>query len=149
MDTSQYMNMFLEESMDNLQTLNEALLYLEQNPDDVDKLNEIFRVAHTIKGMAATMGFSDIAELTHKMEDVLSKFREGKLKVTEYVVTILFECLDTLEKMVNNIEKGNDEDIEIKTVMASLDKIANEENDKPEEVIEEKLVEKNIQRRFK
>ncbi|NKF06915.1 chemotaxis protein CheA [Clostridium gasigenes] len=143
MDTSQYMNMFLEESMDNLQTLNEALLYLEQSPHDVDKLNEIFRVAHTIKGMAATMGFSDIAELTHKMEDVLSKFREGKLKVTEYVVTILFECLDTLEKMVNNIENGNDEAIEIKTVMASLDKIANEENDKPEEVIEE-IVEKNI-----
>ncbi|MBU3105532.1 chemotaxis protein CheA [Clostridium gasigenes] len=143
MDTSQYMNMFLEESMDNLQTLNEALLYLEQSPHDVDKLNEIFRVAHTIKGMAATMGFSDIAELTHKMEDVLSKFREGKLKVTEYVVTILFECLDTLEKMVNNIENGNDEAIDIKTVMSSLDKIANEENDKPEEVIEE-TIEKNI-----
>ncbi|MBU3136008.1 chemotaxis protein CheA [Clostridium gasigenes] len=143
MDTSQYMNMFLEESMDNLQTLNEALLYLEQSPHDMDKLNEIFRVAHTIKGMAATMGFSDIAELTHKMEDVLSKFREGKLKVTEYVVTILFECLDTLEKMVNNIENGNDEAIDIKTVMASLDKIANEENDKPEEVIEE-TIEKNI-----
>ncbi|MGL5084136.1 MAG: Hpt domain-containing protein, partial [Clostridium sp.] len=93
MDTSQYMNMFLEESMDNLQTLNEALLYLEQSPNDIDKLNEIFRVAHTIKGMAATMGFAGIAELTHKMEDVLSKFREGKLNVTEHVVTILFECL--------------------------------------------------------
>lgn len=146
MDTSQYMNMFLEESMDNLQTLNEALLYLEQSPHDVDKLNEIFRVAHTIKGMAATMGFSDIAELTHKMEDVLSKFREGKLKVTEYVVTILFECLDTLEKMVNNIESGNDEAVEIKIVMASLDKIANEENDKSEEVTKEtkETIGKNI-----
>lgn len=143
MDTSQYMNMFLEESMDNLQTLNEALLYLEQSSDDVDKLNEIFRVAHTIKGMAATMGFSDIAELTHKMEDVLSKFREGKLKVTEYVVTILFECLDTLERMVNNIESGNDEAVDIKTVMTSLDKIANEENNKPEEVIKE-TIKKNI-----
>lgn len=143
MDTSQYMNMFLEESMDNLQTLNEALLYLEQSSDDVDKLNEIFRVAHTIKGMAATMGFSDIAELTHKMEDVLSKFREGKLKVTEYVVTILFECLDTLERMVNNIESGNDEAVDIKTVMTSLDKIANEENNKLEEVIKE-TIKKNI-----
>ena len=68
MDTSQYMSMFLEESMDNLQTLNESLLQLEQQPDDVDKLNEIFRVAHTIKGMAATMGFNKMAELTHKME---------------------------------------------------------------------------------
>jgi len=128
MDTSQYMNMFLEESMDNLQTLNEALLYLEQSPDDIDKLNEIFRVAHTIKGMAATMGFNDISELTHKMEDVLSEFREGKLKVTEYVVTILFECLDTLERMVNNIEDGSNEAIDIKKVMESLDKIANEKD---------------------
>lgn len=74
MDTSQYMSMFLEESMDNLQTLNESLLQLEQEPDNIDKLNEIFVAAHTIKGMAATMGFSDVAELTHKMEDVLSKF---------------------------------------------------------------------------
>ncbi|MGL5352981.1 MAG: chemotaxis protein CheW [Clostridium sp.] len=134
MDTSQYMNMFLEESMDNLQTLNEALLYLEQSPNDIDKLNEIFRVAHTIKGMAATMGFSDIAELTHKMEDVLSKFREGKLNVTENVVTVLFECLDTLEKMVDNIENGNDEAVEIKTLMSSLDNIANDDVEVLEEV---------------
>ena len=75
MDTSQYMSMFLEESLDNLQTLNESLLELEQNPEDIDKVNEIFRVAHTIKGMAATMGFNDLAELTHKMEDVLYEFR--------------------------------------------------------------------------
>ena len=106
MDTSQYMNMFLEESMDNLQILNESLLELEKNPNDVDKVNEIFRVAHTIKGMAATMGFTDIAELTHKMEDVLSKFREGQLNVTQEVVTVLFDCLDTLERMVSNIEVG-------------------------------------------
>lgn len=61
MDTSQYMSMFLEESMDNLQTLNDSLLQLEQEPDDIDKLNEIFRVAHTIKGMAATMGFNEMS----------------------------------------------------------------------------------------
>lgn len=89
MDTSQYMSMFLEESMDNLQTLNDSLLQLEQEPDDIDKLNEIFRVAHTIKGMAATMGFNEMSELTHKMEDVLSNFREGDLKVTQNVVTVL------------------------------------------------------------
>lgn len=120
MDTSQYMTMFLEESMDNLQTLNESLLELEQNPDDIDKLNEIFRVAHTIKGMAATMGFSDIAELTHKMEDVLSEFREGELKVTQEVVTVLFDCLDTLEKMVSNVEEESDEQVDIKEIMDKL-----------------------------
>lgn len=128
MDVSQYMGMFLEESMENLQTLNDALLDLEQNPRNKDKLNEIFRVAHTIKGMAATMGFSDIAELTHKMEDVLSEFREGKLEVTSNVVTTLFDCLDTLERMVSNIEQGTEEVIDIDEIIKNLEKAANEEN---------------------
>ncbi|MGG7176608.1 chemotaxis protein CheW [Clostridium paraputrificum] len=124
MDTSQYMNMFLEESMENLQTLNETLLDLEQDPDDVDKLNQIFRVAHTIKGMAATMGFTNIAELTHKMEDVLSKFREGELKVTQQVVTVLFDCLDTLEKMVSNVEEGIEDNVDIEGIMKDLHDIS-------------------------
>jgi len=124
MDTSQYLSMFLEESMDNLQTLNESLLQLEQEPDDIDKLNEIFRVAHTIKGMAATMGFNMMAELTHKMEDVLSKFREGELKVTEKVVTVLFQCLDTLETMVNHISEGVEEEVSIDELIKNLESIA-------------------------
>jgi len=123
MDTSQYMSMFIEESLDNLQTLNESLLELEQNPEDIDKVNEIFRVAHTIKGMAATMGFTDLAELTHKMEDVLSEFREGELKVTSDVVTVLFDCLDTLEKMVDNVQEGSDEKVDIEGIMTKLAQI--------------------------
>ncbi|WP_160687339.1 chemotaxis protein CheA [Clostridium sp. C2-6-12] len=128
MDTSQYMSMFLEESLDNLQTLNESLLELEQNPDDTDKVNSIFRVAHTIKGMAATMGFTDIAELTHKMEDVLAEFREGELKVTQNVVTVLFDCLDTLERMVDNVQEGSDEKIDIDDVIKALANIKNSGN---------------------
>ncbi len=143
MDVSQYMGMFLEESMENLQTLNEALLDLEQNPRNKDKLNEIFRVAHTIKGMAATMGFSDIAELTHKMEDVLSEFREGKLEVTSNVVTTLFDCLDTLERMVSNIEQGTEEVIDIDEIIKNLEKAANEENITSE--VEEKKEESSIE----
>ena len=125
MDTSQYLSMFLDESMDNLQTLNEALLNLEQNPNDIEMLNQIFRVAHTIKGMAATMGFTAMAELTHKMEDVLSNFREGKLEVSENVVTILFKCLDTLETMVNNIESGIDDDVDVTEIVTALGEIVN------------------------
>jgi two-component system chemotaxis sensor kinase CheA len=147
MDTSQYLSMFLEESIDNLQTLNEALLYLEQQPEDVDKINEIFRVAHTIKGMAATMGFNEMAELTHKMEDVLSKFREGELKVTQNVVTVLFDCLDTLERMVNNISEGIDDKIEISTVIAALEGVGRENSEviemKNVEITEEVIVENN------
>ena len=145
MDTSQYMNMFLEESMDNLQTLNESLLDLEQDPTDVDKLNEIFRVAHTIKGMAATMGFSDIAELTHKMEDVLSKFREGELKVTQEVVTVLFDCLDTLEKMVTNVEEGIEEPVDIEPIIESLNSIAHSTNNAASEInAEEKTISEEV-----
>ncbi|GAA0746590.1 chemotaxis protein CheA [Clostridium oceanicum] len=149
MDTSQYMSMFLEESMDNLQTLNESLLELEQEPDNVDKLNEIFRVAHTIKGMAATMGFNQMAELTHKMEDVLSDFREGDLKVTQDIVTVLFKCLDTLEQMVDNIEEDLDEEVPIDDIMKELEKIANGDSDAPEQSNqndkEEKIENKDIE----
>ena len=143
MDTSQYLEMFLGESMDNLQTLNESLLELEQNPDDVDKLNEIFRVAHTIKGMAATMGFSNIAELTHKMEDVLSEFRNGELKVNQDVVTVLFDCLDTLEKMVNNIEEGNEEEVDIEDIMKALINISQKKEGKTEDKGESNKIEQD------
>ncbi|MGL4875856.1 MAG: chemotaxis protein CheW [Clostridium sp.] len=123
MDTSQYMTMFLEESIENLQTLSESLLELEKSPEDVEILNQIFRVAHTIKGMAATMGFTDIAELTHKMEDVLSDFRDGKMKVTRIVVTVLFDCLDTLEKMIDIIREDTDGTIEIKGIIKRLEDV--------------------------
>lgn len=120
MDTSQYMSMFLEESMDNLQVLNDSLLQLEQDPEDIDKLNEIFRIAHTLKGMSATMGFNNIADLTHKMEDVLAEFREGSIKADQKVVTILFKCLDTLERMISNISEGVDEDVPIEHIIEQL-----------------------------
>jgi two-component system chemotaxis sensor kinase CheA len=132
--------MFLEESMDNLQTLNEALLQLEQSPDNVDKLNEIFRVAHTIKGMAATMGFNRMAELTHKMEDVLSEFRTGELKVTQEVVTVLFKCLDTLEQMVDGISNGNEEELPVDELIKKLEAISeNVQDGKKQPTSEEKL----------
>ncbi len=124
MDTSQYLSMFLEESSDNLQTLNECLLTLENDPQDVEVLNQIFRVAHTIKGMAATMGYTKMAELTHKMEDVLSEFREGKLKVTHVVITVLFKCLDVLEGMVDNISGGSDDNIAIDEIVVMLEDIS-------------------------
>ena len=146
MDTSQYMSMFLEESLENLQTLNESLLDLEQNPEDIDKVNEIFRVAHTIKGMAATMGFTDLAELTHKMEDVLAEFREGELKVTQDVVTVLFDCLDTLEKMVDNVQEGSDEKIEIDSIIKDLADIKNNgnKNRTSEQIETKKIIDPNV-----
>jgi len=125
--------MFLEESSDNLQLLNESLLILENDSEDMEILNQIFRVAHTIKGMAATMGYTKMAELTHKMEDVLSKFREGQLKVTHEVVTVLFNCLDILESMVGDITDGGDGDLEINNIVTQLVKIAEGNENIPKE----------------
>lgn len=125
MDVSQYLSMFLEESLENLSKLNDSLLELEQHPDDLEVVNAIFRVSHTIKGMSATMGYIKMSELTHKMEDVLSKFRDGTLKVNRDVITTLFKCLDTLEMMVNNISEGQSDDMEIEEIMTLLTAITN------------------------
>lgn len=139
MDVSQYLSMFLEESMENLSKLNDSLLELEQKPDNLEVVNEIFRVSHTIKGMSATMGYMKMSELTHKMEDVLSKFRDGTLKVNRDVVTLLFKCLDTLESMINNISDGNNDEMDIEAIVVDLAGIF---EDKPIENINETIEEK-------
>ncbi|HBG37865.1 MAG TPA: chemotaxis protein CheA, partial [Clostridiaceae bacterium] len=124
MDMSQYLDMFIEESDENLQNLNEWILELEKNPDDKETINSIFRAAHTLKGMSASMGFNDIAELTHKMEDILDEFRNDKLKVNSEVITVLFKCLDTLEKMVDGVRDGSSEKTDISGITKMLDDIA-------------------------
>lgn len=113
MEVSQYLNMFIEESKDNLQRLNENLLKLENNPDDIQILNEIFRVAHTLKGMAGTMGFVRMQKLTHNIENVLSDIRSGSIKINSDMVDTLFMCLDALEnyveEIVNTSSEGTDD----------------------------------------
>jgi two-component system chemotaxis sensor kinase CheA len=113
MDMNQYLGAFLDEAGDNLEHLNELLLSAEQNQSDMDIINEIFRVAHTFKGMAATMGFSSMAGLTHAMEDLLGLVRSGNLVLASDDVDILFKCLDTLTAMVDAIRGGqSDKDVE-------------------------------------
>lgn len=129
MGTSQYMSIFLQESIENLQKLNESLLKLEKNPENYKEINEIFRIAHTIKGMALSMGFDNIAKLTHKMEDVFSKFRDGKLSSNKYIITILFECLDNLEKIMNKVSKCGDDSADITELISKLEKIYELESD--------------------
>lgn len=109
MDMNQYLEIFIEESQEHLQNLNQSLLGLETNPKDMKILNEIFRVAHTIKGMAGTMGFSRMTNLTHQMENVLDSIRNGKTEVSTHIIDVLFECLDFLENGVNNIANNGAE----------------------------------------
>ncbi len=124
METNQYMEMFLEESREHLQSLNDGLLSLEDNPEDLSVLNEIFRNAHTIKGMSATMGYTKIAELTHDMENVLDLLRKEQLKVSSDIVDKLFKCIDALEQNVESVGEGGPEDVaDVTDLVASLSAI--------------------------
>ena len=121
MDVMQYLQIFIEESREHLQNLNDNLLQLENDPDNMDILNEIFRAAHTLKGMSGTMGFNNMQKLTHIMENVLSEIREGKLSVSSKMVDVLFKSLDALEKHVDEItEKGKETSNEHKRLINDL-----------------------------
>lgn len=109
MDMSQYLEIFIEESKEHLQGLNQSLLQLEQNPGDTAMINEIFRVAHTLKGMSGTMGFSKMAKFTHDMEDVLDALRSDQIKISPALIDTLFKCLDALENYLNNIVSSGSE----------------------------------------
>lgn len=120
MNTNEYLDLFLEEAREHLQNLNDGLLRLEQEPEDQEAINEIFRAAHTLKGMAATMGYEQIAELTHRMENLLSKIREEEVKSTQSLSDLLFKCVDTLEEMVENIAGGNTKEFNISQLITDL-----------------------------
>ena len=111
METNQYMEMFLDESREHLQSLNDGLLSLENDPEDLSVLNEIFRNAHTLKGMSATMGYTRTAELTHDMENLLDMLRKEQLKVSSEIIDVIFKCVDSLQEMVENIGNGDGEDL--------------------------------------
>lgn len=109
MDVSQYLEIFLDETKEHLQSLNMQILELEQDPENMDTINEIFRAAHSLKGMAGTMGYKRMQAVTHEMENVFSEVRNGNLRVKAEMIDILFQCLDALEEYVANIQEGADE----------------------------------------
>ncbi|MFZ3587901.1 chemotaxis protein CheA [Bacillus sp. DJP31] len=120
MDLSQYLEIFIEESKEHLQAVNDHLLVLEKNPGDLSIVNEIFRSAHTLKGMSATMGYEDLASLTHQMENVLDGIRNEKLTVTPEVMDVVFQSVDDLEAMVHSIADGGDGKRNVKEVVEKL-----------------------------
>ena len=109
MDVSQYLEIFIDESNEHLQTLSDQLIILEKEPDNSDTINEIFRAAHSLKGMAGTMGYKRMQNLTHDMENVFSEVRNGNMEVNSNLVDVLFQCLDALETYVDNIRETQDE----------------------------------------
>ena len=104
MDVSQYLGIFLDETNEHLQTLSDQLMILENEPENEDTINEIFRAAHSLKGMAGTMGYKRMQNLTHDMENVFSEVRNGKIKVDGHMVDVLFKSLDALEEYKENIQ---------------------------------------------
>lgn len=109
MDVSQYLEIFIDETKEHLQSLNQQLLVLETEPENVETINEIFRAAHSLKGMAGTMGYKRMQRLTHDMENVFSEIRNGKMGVTAELVDVLFKGLDALEAYLSNIQESADE----------------------------------------
>lgn len=112
MDVSQYLEIFIDETKEHLQNLNEQLLILEREPDNQDVINEIFRAAHSLKGMAGTMGYKRMQKLTHDMENVFSEIRSGKMTVQAKLVDVLFRGLDALENYLDVIQESGDEGTE-------------------------------------
>ena len=109
MDVNQYLEIFLDETNEHLQSLSDQLMILENEPENADTINEIFRAAHSLKGMAGTMGYKRMQALTHDMENVFSEIRNGKMKVTSQLVDVLFQTLDALEEYKNTIQETQDE----------------------------------------
>lgn len=112
MDVSQYLEIFIDESEEHLQTLSDCIMVLEKEPDNKDTINEVFRAAHSLKGMAGTMGFKRMQHLTHDMENVFQEVRSDRVKVTSGMIDLLFKCLDALEGYLDNIKGTSDEGTE-------------------------------------
>lgn len=136
MDMNQYLDIFIEESKEHLQHMNDKLLELENNYDEIGLLNEIFRVAHTLKGMSGTMGFTKIASLTHTMENMLDAMRNSEIKTTPEIIDILFRCFDSLDEYINNIvETGSEGELDSTELVNEIDKTLKGEEEQAEEPV--------------
>ncbi|HAE62362.1 MAG TPA: chemotaxis protein CheA [Eubacteriaceae bacterium] len=133
-DSQKYRDLFFEETDEYLQTLNDNLLQLEKDTENPGIIDEIFRSAHTLKGMAATMGYTTMAELTHRMENVLELFRNGTLSVTSDVVSVIFKCLDKLSEIVEDLRNESYPQYDISDLLNELDGLSNPDTSKEEPV---------------
>jgi len=120
MENNQYIDIFIEETQEHLENLNSNLLLLEKDTDNTKVIDEIFRSAHTLKGMAATMGFENMTKVAHKMEDILHDVKNNKLKINSSIMDIIFKCVDTLGEMLDSISQNGNDDIDIQELIYIL-----------------------------
>lgn len=119
-DLSQYMGMYVDGSRENLDLMDKFLLALEQDPSNLEAVGEIFRAAHTLKGMSATMGFEKVAHLTHEMENILDQLRTHQSEVTPTIIDVLFETFDVLRILVNDSIEATDSNVDINAIIVKL-----------------------------
>lgn len=123
METTQYLDIFIDESTEHLDTLYQQMLELEKNPEEKSIIEEIFRAAHTLKGMSATMGYEDLANLTHVIENVFDGIRYDKIKVKTEMMDTLFHAVDHLNSMVGDIANGGDGSADVEEIVSRLERI--------------------------
>ena len=128
MDMERYKKQFFSEARDYLDSINDCLLVLEKNPDDQENIDKCFRSIHTLKGNSATMGFKVFSELSHELEDILSKIRDGELVLDEDIIEVLFHGLDLLEDGIDLIKKGKPEELDISKQKNLINKILHKED---------------------
>jgi len=127
-DMSKYLDLFKEEAGEMLQLLNTSLLALEEDPGQKEAIEEVFRAAHSLKGMAATMGFDVIANLTHKMENLMDKVRKKEFEVSTPLMDILFKSSDAVQLLLEQVDADSDAGgIDLDSVIDQLEKAANGE----------------------
>lgn len=119
-DNSKYLEVFFEETAVHLQVLNDRVLELEEDPTDLEILNEIFRSAHTLKGMAATMGFDAMAKLTHKLENIFDLLKSQTIKADKKTIALIFDCLDTLSDIEADLQSGIDDERDVSALLDRL-----------------------------
>lgn len=123
-DNSAYRELFFEETDDNLAILNQEVLHLEKDPEDKQIIDVIFRAAHTLKGMAATMGYETMAKLTHTVENLFELVKSNQLNVSSDLISLIFESLDTLAEIVENIRLEDSENTDISSLVERLQQVA-------------------------
>ena len=124
MDLSQYAELFLAESREHLSACNQLLLEWERHPAAPEPVGGIFRAVHTVKGMAATMGYARVADLAHRMENLLDHLRRGAAgrRVGDDVLQLLFRATDALEKAIQLSAAGREREADVVGIVAELDR---------------------------
>jgi len=129
-DMEEYRQEFIQEAREYLDLMNQNFIKLENG--DLNAINEIFRVAHTIKGMAGFMGYKNLEELCHKLESAMGRVRDGEIEITSDVVDVMLKAVDAIEETINKIEEENSDDVDVSEIINALGEFMQEGKDEKE-----------------